>query len=79
MIRDVRGHRRTGPQRPVNPNEIIREIVQGHGCRMIFDFFAEAVGGAGEAPKLHPNGQISPFHMRGRNVVRVRVPDTGVV
>jgi hypothetical protein len=55
----------------MNAAEIVVRKVQGDGGFQVRQLFAERIGKPSKAAKLHPHGQVLPFHKASRDVIFV--------
>src|SRR5258708_18087122 len=73
MIRQTCFHCRGDSQRLMNPAEVVVHEIQGHGMTMILNFLAESVCQTSETAHSHSHAQVLPLHVRGADVLRVRL------
>ena len=66
MIGHPELHRGRDPQRFMNPAKIVVRNVQRDSGNVVLQLFRECVCQASEAALLHPQRQILPFNIRGR-------------
>jgi hypothetical protein len=57
----------------VYPNEIIPDRVEGDHVPVVLDLLGERISQPGEAPIVHPDGQIAAHDIAGRNIVALRI------
>jgi hypothetical protein len=68
MVGDSESHGGRGFHRFMDAAEIVVGNVQRHGRRVVFELFGKAVGEPGKAPAGHPNRQVLPLDIAGRNL-----------
>jgi len=73
-IRHTRRHRRSHPQRLVNPTEVVEGEVQSQGRLEVRQLLAEGIRQPGEAAAHHPNGQVLPLHVARADMGRSGIP-----
>ena len=57
----------------MNPAKVVMHVVDRNRGDMVLDFFGKRIGQAGEAPHLHPHGQILAFNVTRRYVFRIGI------
>jgi hypothetical protein len=70
-IRDACGHRWRHAQRPVDLDEVVREIIDRDSGHVVLDLPAEAIRQARVAAHRRADAPILPFHERCADVLRV--------
>ena len=68
MIGHTQGHGWCDPQGFMDPAEIVVAHVQGHGCLMVFQLFAETVGQPGKSALRHSEAQVLPLDVTGADL-----------
>jgi hypothetical protein len=59
----------------MNPSEVVPHEVQRHGCRVIFQLFAEAIRKPREPTHGHSHGQVRPLHVGRAHVLRIGIAE----
>ena len=73
LVRQARRLCRRHARGRVAPAPVVPDVEQRDGVRVVHQLLAERVGQPREPPHAHPNVQVLPLDVAGRDVLRVRV------
>ena len=63
LIRDTSSHRGRRAQGAMNLDEVVGEVPERNGGRMVVELFREAIRQPGEAPVRHADAKIVALHV----------------